>query len=185
MKKSMIYTKTGDQGTTSLIGGTRVLKSDLRLEAYGTIDELNAFMGMIRSYPIAKSDEDCIVFIQKKFFSAAGYLATDTNVAELKAATIITPEDISYIESEIDRLDAMLPPLRNFILPGGDPQISACHIARTVTRRCERAIIRLSETMPVEESVLIFFNRVSDYLFILGRKIANDKNYDEIAWITS
>jgi cob(I)alamin adenosyltransferase len=185
MKKSMIYTKTGDKGLTSLIGGTRVSKGDIRLEAYGTIDELNAFMGMIRSYPIAKSDEDCIVFIQKKFFSAAGHLATDTNVTQIKAATTISQDDIEKIELEIDRLDAMLPPLRNFILPGGDPQISACHIARTVTRRCERAIIRLSETVPIDESILIFFNRVSDYLFVLGRKIANDKNYNEIAWITS
>ncbi|MFC0877112.1 cob(I)yrinic acid a,c-diamide adenosyltransferase [Saccharicrinis sp. FJH2] len=185
MKKSNIYTKTGDSGKTSLIGGTRVSKGDIRLEAYGTIDELNCHLGMIRSYPMDAQDHDFIIFIQKKFFSAAGNLATDQSVFPLKDATIITEEDIESIEDEIDRLDNLLPPLNHFIIPGGDPQISACHIARTVTRRCERAIVRLSEIDEIDEHITIFFNRVSDYLFVLGRKLSQDHNFDELSWIPS
>lgn len=185
MKKSIIYTKTGDLGQTSLIGGTRVSKSDLRLDAYGTVDELNSHIGMIRSYEMDSKDEDFIVFLQKKLFSAAGNLATDKNVVATKKATTISKMDIEYIESEIDRLDSLLPELSHFILPGGNPQISACHIARTVTRRCERAIVRLSENEAVEEQIVTFFNRVSDYLFVLGRKLAQDNNFEELSWITS
>ena len=185
MKKSIIYTKTGDLGKTSLIGGTRVSKSNIRLEAYGTVDELNCHLGMIRSYEINPEDRDFIVFLQKKLFSAAGNLATDKTVTSAKKATTISQNDIEYIETEIDRLDSLLPELTHFILPGGNPQISACHIARTVTRRCERAIVRLSENEEVEEQIVMFFNRVSDYLFVLGRKLAQDNNFEELSWVTS
>lgn len=185
MKKSNVYTKTGDSGKTSLIGGTRVSKGDLRLEAYGTIDELNCHLGMIRSYEMTKEDRDFIIFIQKKFFSAAGNLATDQEVFPVRDATIITDEDIETMEQEIDRLDDLLPPLNHFIIPGGNPQISACHIARTVTRRCERAIVRLSELTEIDEHIIVFFNRVSDYLFVLGRKLSHDYNFDELSWVPS
>lgn len=185
MKKSEIYTKTGDAGKTSLIGGTRVSKSDVRLEAYGTIDELNCHLGMIRSYSMTPEDKDFIIFLQKKCFSAAGNLATDKDVFPIKEATTITDEDVEAIEEEIDRLDDMLPPLGHFIIPGGDPQISACHIARTVSRRCERAIVRLSDITEIDEQITIFFNRISDYLFVLGRKISQDHNFDELSWVPS
>ena len=185
MKKSEIYTKTGDLGKTSLIGGTRVSKGDSRLEAYGTIDELNCHLGMIRSYPMDERDQEFIIFIQKKFFSAAGNLATDQSVFPLKEATTISKDDIDIIEKEIDRIDGLLPPLNHFIIPGGNPQISACHIARTVTRRCERAIVRLSGITDIDEQIIIFFNRVSDYLFVLGRKLSQDYNFTELSWIPS
>lgn len=185
MKKSNVYTKTGDAGKTSLIGGTRVSKSDLRLEAYGTIDELNCFLGLIRSYPISEGDNHFLIEIQKKMFSAAGNLATDTSVVETKSATVITKDDIKFIEEEIDRIDSLLPPLSNFIIPGGNPQVSACHIARTVTRRCERVIVRYADISTIDEHIVIFFNRISDYLFVLGRKLAHDNNFEELSWVTS
>lgn len=185
MKKSNVYTKTGDSGKTSLIGGTRVSKSDLRLEAYGTIDELNCFLGLIRSYSINEEDNNFLIEIQKKMFSAAGNIATDTSVVDTKQATVITDSDIKNIEAEIDRIDGLLPPLNNFIIPGGNPQVSACHIARTVTRRCERIIIRYSDITTVDEHIVIYFNRLSDYLFVLGRKLSHDNNFKELSWITS
>jgi cob(I)alamin adenosyltransferase len=185
MKKSMVYTKSGDHGKTSLIGGTRISKSNPRLEAYGTIDELNSHLGMIRSYPISDDDRDFIIYLQKKFFSAAGNLATDKTVVSTNSATSISENDIKSVENEIDKIDGGLPELKHFILPGGNPQISACHIARTVARRCERAIIRLSEIEAIDEQIVIFFNRVSDYLFVLGRKLAHDNNFEELSWITS
>ncbi len=182
MKRSMIYTGTGDDGTTSLVGGTRVSKDSLRLDGYGTIDELNCHLGMVRSYPIDNEDKDFIVFLQNKLFSVGGHLATDSSVTALKSATIITPQDVELIEKEMDRLDEKLPPLRHFVLPGGHPQVSACHIARTVCRRAERIIISLNRESKIDPVLLVFVNRVSDYLFILSRKISQDVKIEEIHW---
>lgn len=183
--KSNIYTKTGDKGKTSLIGGTRVSKGDDRLNAYGTVDELNSHIGMIRSYPMEEDDKSFLVMIQGKLFVAGGNLATDLSSSSLKKNTTIRSSDIMSIENEIDKLDAQLPPLKSFILPGGDPQVSACHISRTVCRRAERLIVNLMNDQNVDPKVVLFFNRLSDYLFVLSRKLSLKNNCEEIPWIPS
>ncbi len=183
--KSNIYTKTGDKGKTSLIGGTRVSKGDDRLDAYGTVDECNSIIGMIRSFPLDADDKAFLIFVQGKLFVAGGYLATDQSVSKLKKNTTITDADIAAIEKEIDKLDAALPPLQTFVLPGGDPQVSACHMARTVCRRAERLIVRLMETTELDPRVLLFFNRLSDYLFVLSRKVSIKNDCEEIPWLPS
>lgn len=182
MESNKIYTKTGDRGKTGLIGGTRVSKGDLRLESYGTIDELNAHLGMIRAYPLTEGEKAFMVFLQCKMFSVGGYLATDQSKVELKSETVITLKDIEAIEEQIDAYDSELPPLTKFILPGGDPQVCATHIARTVCRRAERNIIRLAETQNVDEKVIRFVNRLSDYLFVLSRHLSKKSGCEEIPW---
>lgn len=177
-----IYTKTGDKGETGLIGGTRISKGDMRLEAYGTVDELNAHLGMIRSYPLEESDRDFIVFLQQKMFSVGGYLATDQSKTELRNKTIISLEDIEAIEHKIDAYENELPPLTQFILPGGHPQVSAAHIARTVCRRAERQIIRLQDAHYIDDQIVRFVNRLSDYLFVLSRRLSKKIGTDEIPW---
>lgn len=184
-KKSMVYTKTGDKGKTGLIGGTRVYKSDTRLDAYGTVDELNSFIGLIRSYDI---DEDIVAYIieiQKKLFVIGGYLATDQSRMKVQNTTTIFPEDIDTIENKIDLLDADLTPMTHFVLPGGNLLISYCHVARTVCRRAERVIVKMAEDYPVEELVVRYINRLSDYLFVLGRKLCQDESFEEIKWTPS
>lgn len=177
-----IYTKTGDKGETGLIGGTRVSKGDLRLESYGTIDELNAHVGMIRSYPLDKEDEEFLIFLQRKLFTVGGYLATDQSRTELVTKTTISVEDIAAIEQMIDAYEHNLTPLTHFILPGGVPQVSAAHIARTVCRRAERQIIRLEESHYVEDEIIRFINRLSDFFFVLSRHLAKKSGHKEITW---
>ena len=182
MKKSLVYTKTGDRGTTSLVGGTRVSKTHIRLEAYGTVDELNSHLGFLITF---LSDEHDKLFLQKvqgRLFAVGSYLATDRERTRLKEASIITPEQVETIEHEIDRLDDTLPPLSAFVLPGGCRGAAVCHICRTVCRRAERQIYRLAENCPVEEPVLIFMNRLSDYFFVLARKECINNNGNEIIW---
>jgi len=177
-----VYTKTGDKGTTSLIGGTRVLKSSLRLESYGTIDELNSYIGMIRSFPIANESKAELIKIQNILFNLGGNLATDPEkIQEVKLG--ITAEDVEFLEKSIDRMDLELPPLKHFVLPGGNEPLSFCHIARTVCRRAERRILSLSETAAVDELVIKYVNRLSDYLFVLSRKVAHDMGVAEINWM--
>lgn len=178
-----VYTKTGDKGTTALIGGTRVPKNNVRLEAYGGVDELNSYLGMIRSYPI---DEVCVkelVEIQNVLFVVGANLATDTSVSNMQQKLPCTEEDVAFLERAIDRMDEELPPLQYFVLPGGDPAVSSCHIARTVCRRVERRIIDMGEEITVEDVIVRYVNRLSDYLFVLGRKLAKDRGLEEVKWI--
>lgn len=169
-------------GSTSLIGGTRVMKNSVRLEAYGTIDELNSFLGMIRSFEIAKENAEELVMIQNILFDLGGNLATDPQ-KDVKIKLGLNEDDIKYLENAIDRMDTSIPPLKVFVLPGGSEAISFCHIARTVCRRAERRILDLHTEHPVDELIIKYINRLSDYLFVLSRKIAFDNKVEEQAWI--
>ena len=185
MKKSLVYTKTGDKGTTSLVGGTRVPKTHIRLEAYGTIDELNSHLGWLYTYLIDENDRDFILGVQHKLFSIGSHLATDQEKTQLKCASIITQEDVLRIEQEIDKLDEQLPELRAFIIPGGARGATICHVCRTFCRRAERRILVLSETCTISPELLAYVNRLSDYLFVLSRKINFDEQNNEIFWDNS
>ena len=185
MKKSLVYTKTGDKGTTSLGGGTRVPKTHIRLEAYGTIDELNSHLGWLHTYLIDENDRDFILGIQHKLFSIGSHLATDQEKTQLKCASIITKEDVLRIEKEIDKLDEQLPELRAFIIPGGARGAAVCHVCRTICRRAERRILVLSETCTISPELLAYVNRLSDYLFVLSRKINFEEQNNEIFWDNS
>ena len=182
MKKSLVYTKTGDKGTTSLVGGTRVPKTHMRLEAYGTIDELNSHLGWLYTYLMDESDRSFILGVQHKLFSVGSYLATDREKTQLKCASIITWEDVSHVEREIDKLDERLPELRAFVIPGGGRGAAICHVCRTICRRAERRILALSETCTISPELLAYVNRLSDYLFILSRKLNFDEQNNEIFW---
>ena len=185
VKKSLVYTKTGDKGTTSLVGGSRVPKTHIRLEAYGTIDELNSHLGWLNTYLLDEADRDFILSIQHKLFSIGSHLATDQEKTQLKAASILTPEDVERIEREIDKLDEQLPELCAFIIPGGSRGAAVCHVCRTICRRAERRILTLSETCTISPEVLAFVNRLSDYLFVLSRKMNFDEQNNEIFWDNS
>lgn len=182
MKKSVIYTGTGDKGTTSLVGGQRVSKAHQRIESYGTVDELNSFIGLLMTSLEDQQDKDFLSFIQHKLFTVGSYLATDQETTDLRIESRVTPESITRIEREIDRIDAALPRLKAFVLPGGCRSASLAHVCRTVCRRAERQIYRLAEEHPVEEPVLVFINRLSDYLFVLARKECVGNNGNEIIW---
>jgi cob(I)alamin adenosyltransferase len=177
-----IYTKTGDKGLTSLIGGTRVPKHHLRIESYGTVDELNSYIGLIRDQDIAAVHKTILKEIQDRLFTIGASLAADPDKSKMKIPDLHTA-DIELLEKEIDRMDSELPALRHFILPGGSNAISFCHIARCVCRRAERLSVHLSEDSFVDEKVIIYLNRLSDYLFTLGRKIGNEQQIAENEWI--
>lgn len=178
-----IYTKTGDKGMTSLVGGKRVPKNSARLESYGTIDELNSYLGMIRSFPIDPVITEELVEIQSRLFDIGGNLATDPEDLNVKIRLGVKEQDIELLEKAIDRMDAEVPPMKFFVLPGGDQVVSFCHIARTVCRRAERRILDLSTEAEVDELVLKYVNRLSDYLFILSRKLTNDLGMEEMKWV--
>ncbi|MBC3541329.1 cob(I)yrinic acid a,c-diamide adenosyltransferase [Rufibacter sediminis] len=177
-----IYTKTGDKGETSLIGGTRVKKSHLRIEAYGTVDELNSFLGVVRDQEVNQKRQQLFSEIQDRLFTIGSTLATDP----VKEGKVQTPDlhqsDIQLLEDQMDLLDAELPPLRNFILPGGHPAVSFCHVARTVCRRAERLVIALQEESHVDALVVQYLNRLSDFLFVLSRAIGFELGVKEITW---
>jgi cob(I)alamin adenosyltransferase len=177
-----IYTKTGDKGYTSLIGGTRVPKHHLRIESYGTVDELNSYIGLIRDQQISEHDKKMLKEIQDRLFTIGSSLASDPEKSKM-----IIPDlrqaDIELLEKEMDAMNEKLPELRNFILPGGSNAISFCHIARCVCRRAERLSVHLSGGSRVDEKVNIYLNRLSDYLFVLARKIGNDSEIPENQWI--
>ena len=177
-----VYTKTGDKGTTALIGGTRVAKNNVRLEAYGGVDELNSHLGMIRSYPIDGESVKQLIEIQNVLFVVGANLATDTTVSNMQKKLPCTDEDVAFLERAIDKMDEELPPLQYFVLPGGRPEVSACHIARTVCRRVERRILDMNREFEVDDAVIKYINRLSDYLFVLSRKVANDRGVREINW---
>lgn len=181
MKKSNIYTKTGDKGTTALVGGTRVSKTHLRLEAYGTLDELNSHVGWLNCVIGEQEDHAFLLYLQHKLFTLGSYLATETERKKPLASSIIGEKDITRIEEQIDKTDALLPRLNRFVLPGGNEPASRAHICRTVARRAERLVYRVAEIFPVAEEVLIFLNRLSDYFFVLARK-EGCKTSEEIYW---
>jgi len=177
-----VYTRTGDDGTTGLIGGTRVKKYDLRLEAYGTVDELNSWIGLIRSQQISPDDIHDLIEIQNKLFIIGALLATDTAKAENAPGLRCCATDISFLEQRMDQMLDLLPPLSNFLLPGGHNAVSYCHLARTVCRRAERRTYQLSAEIAVPADVLKYLNRLSDYLYVLSRKVAHDSGIEEIPW---
>ena len=184
-----IYTKTGDKGTTSLFGGTRVSKHHIRIESYGTVDELNSHIGLVRDQEIISHYKDILIEIQNKLFTVGAILATDPKKAILKSGKErlnipkISDKDIELLEKEIDTMNESLPPMTNFILPGGHQTVSFCHIARGVCRRAERLAVALNDLEPFQSETLTYLNRLSDYLFVLARKLSYDLQADEVKWI--
>lgn len=176
-----IYTKTGDKGETSLIGGTRVSKAHLRIDAYGTVDELNSYIGLLKDQEVNTKRGAFLQEIQDRLFTIGASLAADPEKSKMKIPDLITT-DIELLEKEIDNMDETLPMMRNFILPGGHTTISFGHIARCVCRRAERLVIALSEQEFVAELVIQYLNRLSDYLFTLCRKMHQELDIEEIPW---
>lgn len=176
-----IYTKTGDKGQTSLIGGTRVPKFDIRIEAYGTVDELNSNIGLIRSQEIDEHSKEILIEIQDRLFTLGSLLAADPKKNKMVLPKI-SETDIKLLENEIDEMDKTLPEMKSFVLPGGNTTVSFTHIARCVCRRAERCVLRLNEESEVDELIYKYLNRLSDYLFTLSRKFAIDLNVTETPW---
>ena len=175
-----IYTKKGDQGQTSLIGGDRVSKHHIRIEAYGTIDELNSYIGILRSFVTDEINNPVLPEVQDRLFTIGSLLAQAPN------SKMILPDlndtDIVLLENSIDKMNEILPALRSFVLPAGSIEIAHCHVARCVCRRGERLIVQLDELQHVEPEILKYINRLSDYLFVLGRYIGHLKNVPEVSW---
>lgn len=176
-----VYTKKGDKGTTQLIGGTRVPKSSLRIEAYGTIDELNSHIGLIRDQDISNISIEQLLEIQDRLFTLGSLLAADPDASKMKLPQV-TKNDIEYLEKAIDKMEEELEPMKSFVLPGGHTTVSYTHIARCVCRRAERIISDLDLSSPVDPVILAYVNRLSDYLFVLSRKLAKDLNAPEHPW---
>lgn len=184
-----IYTKTGDSGTTGLYGGTRVPKYHIRIECYGTIDELNSHLGLLRDQEIDVIHKKVLAEIQDRLFTAGAVLATPPEKETLKSGQSrlsidrVDEKDIQLLENEIDRMDANLPPMTHFVLPGGHQTVSFCHIARCVCRRAERLAVHLNDMEPVDAAILRYLNRLSDYLFVLARMLTSQLGADEVKWI--
>ena len=176
-----IYTKTGDKGQTSLIGGTRVSKHHIRIEAYGTVDELNSWIGLIRDQDIPSSVTEILKEVQDRLFTIGSSLASDPEKSRMKIPDL-NEKDVKLLENEIDRMNAELPELKAFILPGGNTTVSYCHIARCICRRAERNVTHLSEESFVADLVIIYLNRLSDYLFVLARFLGKHLEASEIQW---
>lgn len=176
-----IYTKTGDSGTTALFGGGRVSKSHYRVEAYGTLDELNAYIGMVRDQEVNQKRKAILIDIQNNLFSIGADMATASDAGKAKIPKL-TEEDITQLENEIDQLEEPLPAMRHFVLPGGHTATSFCHIARCVCRRAERLSVALDQKEPVDPLAIKYLNRLSDYLFVLSRKISQEVGAEEIPW---
>ena len=184
-----VYTKTGDKGTTALFGGTRVPKDNMRIESYGTVDELNAHIGLIRDQEIDLHYKKVLIEIQDRLFTVGAILATPPEKEVLKSGERrlqhlgILESDIEYLEHEIDAMELALLPMTHFVLPGGHSTVSYCHIARCVCRRAERLTVHLSHYEPVADIVIKYLNRLSDYLFVLSRKLSQDLKATEVIWI--
>lgn len=184
-----IYTKTGDTGTTALFGGTRVPKHDLRIDSYGTVDELNSWIGLIRDQPVDAATKEILITIQDHLFTVGAILATPPEKALLKNGkerlniSKISDIEITMLEEQIDTMETTLPAMTHFILPGGHQSVSFCHITRTVCRRAERLSSDLNSQEPIDGQVLKYLNRLSDYLFVLARKLSYDLQAEEIKWI--
>ena len=184
-----VYTKTGDTGTTALFGGTRVPKDHARIESYGTVDELNSYIGLIRDQEINQHFKDILIEIQDRLFTVGAILATPPEKEVLKNGQKrlqnlgIIESDVELLEKEIDSMEDSLPQMTHFVLPGGHTTVSYCHIARCVCRRAERLAVHLSHNEPVADIAIKYLNRLSDYLFVLARKLSRDLNADEVQWI--
>lgn len=176
-----IYTKTGDKGTTSLVGGTRVAKSVLRIEAYGTVDELNSYVGLVRDQAVNDSRKDILKEIQDRLFTIGSILASEPEQTKKRLPDLLE-SDVTLLESAMDLMDKSLEPMRFFILPGGHQSVSFTHIARTVCRRAERLVIKLSSETVVDDLIITYLNRLSDYLFVLCRMMAKELEIEEVAW---
>ena len=176
-----IYTKKGDQGKTQLLGGTVVEKSHIRINAYGNIDELNAYIGHLHDQDIHHSHKKFLKFIQVQLLNLGSIIAYDGNKTKIKLPEV-NMSDIKKIESQIDKLEEQLPKLTSFILPSGHQISSLCHIARTICRRAERSIVALSEKEKLSGTPIMFLNRLSDYLFVLSRKILQENNISDTLW---
>ncbi|SMP32865.1 cob(I)alamin adenosyltransferase [Algoriphagus winogradskyi] len=180
-KKMKIYTKTGDEGQTSLLGGTRVPKFDVRIDAYGTVDELNSYIGMLGDQEVNWMRAEILKEIQDRLFTIGADLATDPAKQNVKKPDLLK-SDIEMLEKQIDEMEKALPPLTSFILPGGHTSVSFGHLARTVCRRTERIVTELAAMEPVSELIIQYLNRLSDYLFVLCRKMAQELNVNEVIW---
>jgi cob(I)alamin adenosyltransferase len=176
-----IYTKKGDSGKTGLIGGTRVPKNAIRIDAYGTVDELNSFLGLVRDQAIDSNYKSQLIEIQDRLFTIGSSLASDPEKSNMKIPDL-KESDIEALENWMDEMDELLPEMRFFVLPGGHSAVSFCHVARCVCRRAERIIVELTEKEFVASLVLSYMNRLSDYLFVLARKISHDLKAEEQAW---
>ncbi|MCL4142930.1 UNVERIFIED_CONTAM: hypothetical protein GTU68_016763 [Idotea baltica] len=174
-----IYTKTGDSGTTALFGGTRVKKYNLRIESYGTVDELNSYIGLIKDQEISNRIKDSLLKIQNELFTLGAMLATPPEKETLKS----DESSILFLENEIDKMDEELPQMTHFILPGGHQAVSFCHVARCVCRRAERLSVELNDQETINNDIIKYLNRLSDYLFTLARKLSKDLSVEEIKWI--
>ncbi len=178
-----IYTRTGDKGQTALIGGTRVPKYHNKIEAYGTVDELNSFVGLIRDHESTdEHSREILIEIQDRLFTIETHLAEDKNAYVARPMPSLREADIELLEKEIDKMNLELPELTSFILPGGHTVVSFCHVARTVCRRAERLVVQLSEQYPVDELDLQYLNRLSDYFFVLARYLGNQNGAIETVW---
>lgn len=176
-----IYTKTGDEGTTSLFGGQRVSKADLRINTYGTVDELNAYIGMLRDQEVNQKRKTVFIEIQDRLFTIGSILATEPGNTKVKVPAL-TEDDVVLLEKQMDEMDRLLPPMRFFVLPGGHPSISFGHMARTVCRRAERLVIELNHHEKVDGLVIKYLNRLSDFLFVLCRMMTQELQVEEIPW---
>lgn len=176
-----IYTKKGDTGTTGLIGGTRIPKHHLRIETYGTVDELNSYIGVVRDHEVSESTRNQLIEIQDRLFTIGSSLAADPEKSKMKIPDL-KESDVELLEAWLDEMDASLPEMRFFVLPGGHKAVSFCHVARCVCRRAERLAVHLSEDDFVEPLVLKYLNRLSDYLFVLSRKLTQELNAEEQPW---
>ncbi len=184
-----IYTKTGDEGTTSLFGGKRVPKHHIRIESYGTIDELNSWLGLVRDQEIDPHAREFLMMVQDRLFVIGSLLATDPLkeksklIRQRQQLPVINDHDILLLEQEIDAMEAHLPALTHFILPGGHSFVSYCHIARTVCRRAERMATYLDSQEPMDTGIIKYLNRLSDYLFVLARKLSKEVGAEEKIWV--
>ena len=176
-----IYTKKGDKGTTGLIGGTRLPKHHVRIESYGTVDELNSYIGLLRDLITTQETTEVLIEVQDRLFTIGSLLAADPVKSKMELPQL-AESDITFLEEQIDKMDEQLPPMRFFVLPGGHPTVSHSHIARCICRRAERLVSQLSENEPVNPLVLAYMNRLSDYLFTLSRKLAVDLGAEETPW---
>jgi len=176
-----IYTKTGDDGTTALFGGKRISKSELRIESYGTIDEVNSWVGVLRDQEVNKSRHDELVEIQDRLFTIGSILAVEPGNTKVRVPQLLAA-DVTFLEQKIDAMEAKLEPMKVFVLPGGHPSVSFGHVARTVCRRAERLVIALHNQEPLDSLVLRYLNRLSDYLFVLCRAMTNELKAPETPW---
>lgn len=184
-----VYTKTGDSGTTALFGGTRVSKDNIRIDSYGTVDELNSYIGLIRDQEMNADYKKILIEIQDRLFTVGAILATPPEKEVMKNGELrlknlgIIESDIELLENQIDQMEDALPQMTHFVLPGGHTTVSYCHVARCVCRRAERLAVQLSNAEPINEMAVKYLNRLSDYLFVLARKLSFDLQADEVKWI--